>query len=273
MDSTRPSRPHVLIVDDCPDDLRLMVETLRAANFRITVAFDGAQGYKRAIAVMPDIILMDVRMPGADGFVACRLLKSDPITKDIPLIFLTASHELESRLAGLQNGAVDFVIKPFEPAEVMARIRIHLRKSGLPAPHSPPQPRPRLGPDQVIVNAAVTYLKSTLSDPPELKTLARKVGTYEKKLSGAFRRVLGTTVFEFMRDERLNVAQRLLIETDLTVTDIAAEVGFSTAANFATAFRKSLGVTPSIFRERELATRDRLPKPDHAGVGAGLLVK
>jgi len=254
MHHTSSAGPHVLIVDDNVDELRLMVAMLRAARSRITIACDGAQGYKRAVAVQPDIILMDVRMPTADGFAACRLLKSDPVTRDIPLIFLSACDTLDERLAGLQSGAVDFIMKPFEPAEVMARIRIHLKKTMISPPVAE-SPAGRWGADQILVNAAITYLANSLAQPPELKELARKVGTYEKRLSRAFKEVQGKTVFEFVREERLRVARHLLLDTSLSVTNIADELGFSSAANFATAFRKELNVTPSAFREASAVAR------------------
>ncbi|MBO9356971.1 helix-turn-helix domain-containing protein [Bordetella petrii] len=242
-------RRHILIVDDNPDELRLLVEMLRSANFHITLAFDGLQAYKRAVANVPDLILMDLRMPTADGFTACRLLQHNPATADIPIIFLSVTRSLEERLSGLQNAGVDFVQKPFEPSEVLARIHIHLKRA---ARHkdNPPPPPPHSKPsaEQVLVNAAASYLSRCLASPPSLQELARKVGTYEKKLSRAFRRQLGRTVFEYLREERVRVARQLLHETDLTVTDIAAELGFSSAANFATAFRKKTGLTPSEYR-------------------------
>lgn len=255
MEQAVQQRPHILIVDDNPDELRLLVELLKSALFRITIAFDGAQGYKRAVAVAPDLILMDIRMPITDGFTACRLLGTDPATKSVPIIFLTASRSLDDRLLALKDNGVDFILKPFEPAEVLARIKIHLKRN---ATHvgAPVLPRVRLSADQIIVNTAMSYLTQCLADPPDLKALARKVGTYEKKLSYAFRMQTGRTVFEFVRDERLRIARHLLLETNLSVTDIAAEVGFSSAANFATAFRKQLHVTPSEYRERPPATGD-----------------
>ncbi|MFJ1299193.1 response regulator [Pseudomonadota bacterium AL_CKDN230030165-1A_HGKHYDSX7] len=243
-------RHHVLLVDDNPDELRLLIELLRGANFRIALAFDGTQGYKRAAAISPDLILMDLRMPQTDGFAACRLLQHDPVTANIPIIFLSASRSLDERLNGLQNGGVDFIQKPFAPSEVLARIQIHLKRAAQRRDHAAQQPsaKPRLSAEQVIVNAATSYLAQCLASPPTLAELARKVGTYEKKLSLAFRRQLGKTVFEHLRDARLDRAQQLLSDTRLSVTDIAAETGFSNAANFATAFRKKAGITPTEFR-------------------------
>ncbi|MBV7486411.1 response regulator [Bordetella sp. BOR01] len=261
---TPPSihRQHILIVDDNPDELRLLVEILRSADFRITLAFDGHQGYNRAVAIAPDLILMDLRMPNADGFTACRLLQHNPTTAGIPVIFLSATRSLEERLSGLQNAGVDFVLKPFEPSEVLARIHIHLRRTALHRDNPSPPARHKLSTEQVIVNAATSYLAHYLAAPPNLKELARKVGTYEKKLSQAFRKELGKTVFEYLRDERVRMAQQLLDETNLSVTDIAAEMGFSSAANFATAFRRKLGFTPTEYR---LALTNRLePTADPA---------
>lgn len=258
------ARYHILIVDDNPDELKLLVELLRGDQFRITLAFDGNQGYRRAVAVAPDLIIMDLRMPHTDGFTACRLLQHNPATAHIPIFFLSAARGMDERLAGLRNGGVDFVLKPFDPAEVLARIHIHLKRLG-PRPNvssTPPVARQKLSAEQMLVNAATAYLAHCLAAPPHLQELARKVGTYEKKLSQAFRKILGKTVFEYLRDERLRIAQGMLNDTTLSITDIAAETGFSTPANFATAFRKQTGITPTEYRRRlaqHPATPDTTP--------------
>ena len=101
------SQQSILLVDDSAEDLTLLTEYLRSTRFRITVAFDGREGYQKASLLLPDIILMDVRMPRTDGFAACRLLKADPRTRDIPVIFLSGCNELDDRLEGLHLGAVD----------------------------------------------------------------------------------------------------------------------------------------------------------------------
>ena len=122
--------PRILLVDDSPDDLRLLSEMLRVGRFRLIVAGDGRQGYQRALSHQPDLILMDVSMPNLDGFTACRLLKADPATRHIPVIFLTAKNAPEERLQGFRLGGVDYVSKPFLAEEVIARIRIHLNRPG-----------------------------------------------------------------------------------------------------------------------------------------------
>ncbi|TKC88855.1 response regulator transcription factor [Trinickia terrae] len=241
---------HVLVVDDQPDQLRLLIDVLRSAGCRISVGFDGAQAYERALALSPDLILMDVRMPRMDGFAACRLLAADTRTCAIPIIFLTVAADLDERLEGLEIGGVDYVLKPFAPAEVLARIRVHLSRTNRTLPATKEEmSAPDLSGDGVLVRAAVQHLSKRLNNPPGVEQLARIVGTNEKRLSRAFRDHLGETVFEHLRNERLRIAQNLLNNTPLSIARIAEEIGFSSAANFATAFRERFGVTPSTYRQ------------------------
>src|SRR5690606_4104555 len=95
------SPAHLLIVDDRVDELRLLIALVRQEGYRISIAFDGAQGYHRAQALQPDLIIMDVNMPVLDGFDACRLLQNDDTTSHIPIIFLTSASDLGARLEGL----------------------------------------------------------------------------------------------------------------------------------------------------------------------------
>jgi len=240
---------HLLVVDDQPDQLRLLIDVLRHAGCRISVGFDGSQAYQRALAISPDLILMDVRMPRMDGFAACRLLAADPRTSAIPVIFLTVAGDLDERLNGLEIGAVDYVLKPFDAAEVLARIRVHLTRAGGQREVQDDGFAVDTTGNGVLVRAAIQHLSQRLNDPPTVEHLARLLGTNEKRLSRAFRENLGQTVFEYLREERLRVAQTLLSTTPLSIASIAEEIGFSSAANFATAFRERFEVTPSAYRD------------------------
>jgi signal transduction histidine kinase len=116
----------ILIVDDNPTNLGVISDTLRERGFRIIVARDGENGIKRAELGHPDLILLDVMMPGIDGFETCRRLKSLPATRDIPVIFMTALTETEDKVKGFDVGAVDYVTKPLQHEEVLARVTTHL---------------------------------------------------------------------------------------------------------------------------------------------------
>ena len=116
----------ILIVDDTPATIGPLAVHLEDCGFRVVVAQDGTEGLARAQFVRPDLILMDVMMPGMDGFEACRKLKAAPETRDIPVIFMTALDEVGDKISGFEAGAVDYVTKPLQIAEVLARIATHL---------------------------------------------------------------------------------------------------------------------------------------------------
>ncbi len=121
----------ILLVDDNPTNLEVLFETLNHLGFRLLVAEDGETALEQMVFVKPDIILLDVMMPGIDGFETCRRLKQDPSTSDIPVIFLTALTETVDRVRGFQLGAVDYITKPIEPDEVMVRVQTHLSVASL----------------------------------------------------------------------------------------------------------------------------------------------
>lgn len=118
---------NILIVDDNPTNLSVIVDYLEESGLNILVSQDGESSLKRAKYAKPGIILLDVLMPGIDGYETCRRLKSDPDTQDIPIIFMTALSSTEDKVKGFDAGAVDYVTKPIQPAEVLARIKLHLQ--------------------------------------------------------------------------------------------------------------------------------------------------
>ena len=116
----------ILIVDDVPANLAVAVDYLEANQFQVMVAQDGEEGIKRARLVHPDLILLDVMMPGISGFETCRRLKADESTCDIPVIFMTALADTSDKIAGFAAGAVDYIGKPFQIEELLVRIKTHL---------------------------------------------------------------------------------------------------------------------------------------------------
>ncbi len=128
---THRTQRTVLIVDDDGPIRRLVAVWLRREGLVVETAANGAEGVARAKELQPDLILLDVEMPVLDGFAACRQLKSAPETADLPVIFLTGATDTTERIRGLDLGAVDYVLKPFEPAEFLARVRAALRTKRL----------------------------------------------------------------------------------------------------------------------------------------------
>jgi PleD family two-component response regulator len=119
-------RPRILIVDD----ERLNLSALAAAlndDHKVIIATNGEQALKAVQVSRPDLILLDVNMPGLDGYEVCRRLKSDEATQGIPIIFITALSDVADETRGLEIGAVDYIVKPFNIAVVRARVRTHLR--------------------------------------------------------------------------------------------------------------------------------------------------
>ncbi|MCC5634342.1 response regulator [Nostoc sp. CHAB 5844] len=116
----------ILVVDDVPINIKILLEILTQAGYRVSVAKNGKSALEKVEKAIPNLILLDVMMPGMDGFETCRLLKANPKTKDIPIIFMTALSEPVNKVKGLQLGAVDYITKPIEHEEVLARINVHL---------------------------------------------------------------------------------------------------------------------------------------------------
>lgn len=125
MQDSQDQRPTLLLVDDEPANLQVLRYTLQA-DYRLLFARDGKAALDRVLADRPDLILLDVMMPGMTGYEVCATLKQDPRTTAIPVIFVTALADAENEHNGLDIGAVDYISKPFNPSVVRARVRTHL---------------------------------------------------------------------------------------------------------------------------------------------------
>jgi DNA-binding NtrC family response regulator len=126
-----PTKPRILIVDDTPGNLQLVSDALEPQGYEILVAPSGHAALKIAARARPDLILLDVMMPGQNGFEVCRELQSEEATRAIPVIFITAKTDKESIVQGFRVGGVDYITKPFQEEEVLSRVATHLRISQL----------------------------------------------------------------------------------------------------------------------------------------------
>ncbi len=124
---TTPARATVLLVDDTPANLSLLIDTLRGAGHEIRVAESGERALKQLPLVQPDLILLDVMMPGLDGIETCRRIKREVRWRETPVLFVTAVDDTTDKLRGFEAGGVDYITKPIQPLEVLARVTAHLQ--------------------------------------------------------------------------------------------------------------------------------------------------
>ena len=115
-----------MIVDDTPANLRLLAQLLTEHGYKVRAVLNGQRAIEAAQAQVPDLILLDVMMPELDGYAVCQRLKSLPATCEVPVIFISALDEADDKVKAFTAGGVDYVTKPFEPREVLARVQTHL---------------------------------------------------------------------------------------------------------------------------------------------------
>ncbi len=247
---------HIMVVEDSEPERLLLATCLQQAGCRVYLAQDGLDGLRKAALLQLDLILMDIGMPVCDGLDACRMLKAEPRTQGIPVIFLTGAANPRDRVKGLMAGAVDYVTKPFSFDEVRLRLIVHLLARHAPAA-VPLDESDRSGSsaagscaalDSILFESARQQLIQQLDRTPDLTELASALGSTSKRLNEAFRKSVGVTVFEYLREERMREACLRLTDSALNVQQIALALGFSSGANFATAFKDRFGLSPSDFR-------------------------
>jgi len=126
MNSENNEERRILVVDDHPYNLRVLTNTLNEAGYQTLIANSGDRALYQIANQPPDLILLDVMMPGIDGFETCRRLKANPDTAPIPVIFMTALGDIDNKIMGFEVGAVDYITKPFQIKEVLVRVNTHL---------------------------------------------------------------------------------------------------------------------------------------------------
>ncbi len=166
MSSLPMSKPSILLVDDTPTNLEILVQVFDQQGYDVFVATDGESALDQAPSTKPDLILLDVMMPGLNGFETCERLKANPETADIPVIFMTALTETNDKVKGLQAGAVDYVTKPIQHEEVLARVNTHLNLRSL---------QQHL---EMRVTERTAELQSALNEVEQLKAQLQAENTY-----------------------------------------------------------------------------------------------
>lgn len=247
----------VLIIDDNPHDVRLLGAALsHKKNFHIIFNLNGLEGFKNACETRPDLILLDRMMPEMDGLKVCRLLKNDQRTAHIPVIFLTAMESVEDKIEGFKLGACDYITKPCHPEELMMRIRTHIdlhqRLSNQPIEQLQIQNVPvhtenLSRPEMRVKKAQALYLQD-LTVNLSLTETAKKIGTHARQLSDDFKNVTGKHIQHWLQEQRMEQACHLLLKTEIDISRVAEDVGYTSVATFSNTFRDYFGMPPKEYR-------------------------
>ncbi|MBI2430339.1 MAG: response regulator [Ignavibacteriales bacterium] len=241
----------LLIIEDNAD-MRRYIRTNIESTYRIEEAVNGEEGVAKAIETVPDLIISDVMMPKMDGFEVCRTLKTDQRTSHIPIILLTAKAGQEHKVEGLETGADDYMIKPFDANEMFVRVKnlIDVRRTL----HEHYKRELVVQPAGVHVNSAdEKFLKhvfvtidKNFSDPGfDIERFAEESAMSRVQLHRKLKAISGYSPGEFIRNVRLQRAAELLKKRAGTVSEIAYQVGFNHLSNFAKLFHEKYGVNPS----------------------------
>ncbi|MCP3962057.1 MAG: response regulator [bacterium] len=270
----REDRTTVLVVDDHPG-IRTFVRRHLESSYRVAEAADGAEGLALARELLPDLVVADVMMPELDGFELCRTLKRDPELDWVPVVLLTARAAADDKLAGLGEGADDYMTKPFDARELKARVdnliasRRRLRErfaggngngNGMPRPRLPLAPGVRATPDdlewlkRVREAVEVSFEDESLSvDTLSVDTLAARLAVHRSRLHERLRLLTGSSPQKLITELRLKRAADLLGRETVSVSEAAYAVGYESVSSFSRRFKERFGKSPSVWRRQAVA--------------------
>jgi signal transduction histidine kinase/DNA-binding response OmpR family regulator/ligand-binding sensor domain-containing protein len=248
-------RPIILIVED-NTDVREYVKSFLLSAYRVLEARDGAEGEEKALEAIPDLVISDIMMPAMDGYEFCKRLKLNERTSHIPVILLTAKAASEDRVEGLETGADDYLVKPFEPKELLARVknlivlRRRLRERFSAGQILKPGEITVSSIDDTFLQKVKTIVESHLSEEGfGVEDLSGAVGMSRSQIHRKLTALTGLATGDFIRYLRLHRAMDLLQQNAATISEIAYSVGFSTPAHFSKCFHEQFGRTPSEVRK------------------------
>ncbi|RQW08658.1 DNA-binding response regulator [candidate division KSB1 bacterium] len=241
----------MLTVED-NSDLRAYMRDIMHSGYRIKEAADGIKGLHQAFQMIPDLIISDVMMPVMGGIKMCEKLKTDERTSHIPIVLLTARAGLDSRLQGLETGADDYIVKPFETKELLLRVknlldnRRKLRERFGKDFNVNPREIGVTSMDEKFLHRAIDIIEEYMADADfSVEQFARAVGLSRVQLHRKLRALTNQSATDFIKILRLKRAASLLKQRSGNIAEIAYEVGFNKPSYFADCFRKQFGQLPS----------------------------
>jgi len=270
----------VLVVEDSADLRRYLVDEL-SAHWRVIEAADGEAGIASAIEHDCDLIVSDLMMPGVDGFEMLERLRSDIRTSHIPVLFLTARQDDETRLRAFTLSADGFLPKPFDPDELRARLdqmirqrerlRNHIHRTHAAGPsgrdRDTPGPKPHEGAlstrDRELLASLDAWLESHHGDPDlTIEAMAASLHITTRTLQRKLRSLADRTPATYLRDYRMARARAWLRDTDRPVTEVAFGVGYASSQYFSRVFGQLHGEAPERWRRRQRGTAEAQNQPD-----------
>lgn len=248
----------ILIVEDHQDLRRFIRESLEG-EFSVIEAENGRIGVEKAIDRIPDLIISDVMMPEMDGYELCATLKTNEKTDHIPIILLTAKAATGDKMEGLQTGADDYLLKPFNPEELQVRVRnlIKIRRQMRDKFSNEMLLRPTditvSSVHQVFLEKVTGIIESHMDDEEfSVEGLAKEVGMSRGQLHRKLKALTNQSTSEFIRNFRLQRAAELIKQNAGNIAEIAYEVGFSSQAYFTRCFQEQFNCSPTEYRKRNL---------------------
>src|SRR4030066_2605607 len=252
----KESLPILLIVED-NSDVRNYIKNNLNKDYRILEAVDGEDGWNKSVEQIPDLIVSDVMMPKMDGFKLCEKRKTDERTSHIPVILLTAKAASSDKIEGFETGADDYIMKPFEPDELRARIKNLIEQRKRLHKHFQSRGMFELNHteitsiDKKFLNKAFGLLHQNISDTSfNVETFGEKMGMSRSVLYKKIVSLVGEPPVEFIRRIRLNYAKELIEKKFGNLSEIALEAGFNNPAYFSECFKKQFGITPSQYQQK-----------------------
>jgi DNA-binding response OmpR family regulator len=249
-------KPTILLVED-NDDLRFYLKDNLKNSFHIIEGVNGKDGWQKALALHPALVVSDISMPEMNGLELCKKIKADSRTAQIPVILLTALTTEEDQLAGLSSGASDYILKPFNFEILLSKIHNLLKMQQAMKSTYQKQIEVKaqdiivVSEDDKFVKNAFQYIEMHITSPNfSVEELSRhlnlsRVSLYKKMLT-----LTGKTPVDCIRTIRLKRAVQLLEKSKLSIANVAYEVGFNNAAYFAKVFREEFGILPSEYIAR-----------------------
>ncbi|MGM5471004.1 two-component regulator propeller domain-containing protein [Flavobacteriaceae bacterium LMO-SS05] len=253
--SINNEKPLLLIIED-DKDIREYIVSILGDSYKTTEANNGKQGIDKALKLIPDLIICDIMMPIKDGIEVCNTLKFDERSSHIPIILLTAKVGEENEIIGLKTGADAYITKPFNSEKLKVRVEklIQLRhqlqqryqrefdfqlKDGLPATV-----------EQQFIKRLHQVLEIHMSNPAfKSQDISDKMLMSRMQLHRKIKALTGLSTSEFLKSQRVKLAENLLKQTDLSISEIAYQVGFNSPSYFSSCFKDIYNCTPNEYQE------------------------